>query len=380
MKSFKKHMATGLASVWIASSFMTSAYAGETGTDANGTVQTEATASQQATVKLAGITPDNWLYGFERIGERIRLTFTLSSEAEAVLFTQLANERLAEAQVMDAKELYDLVEDMLKDYSRSIANAKGEIESATQDEEIAETVQQVIVEVDELESTSSILLQELIKNLSPEAQIALTAALLKEQVKTKAVVEFHDAKKSFIEANKSLKVARKNLKEAKASGNAEAIAQAEAQVLMAQSLKEEMEKLKDAAETKKESIKKQLEEAEENLEELEELIEELEEAIDEADEENEEADLQEEADKDEEQDEAQSSSKAVEALEKAKEKVEKKNAIAAKAIEKAQEKANKRQEKAREKANQKKHGKDRDNENDDNEDDEEEEEDDEDEE
>lgn len=223
MKSLKKHMATGIASIWIASSFMGPAYAAGTNTETNGTVQSETTVSTQTAAEVAGITPDQWLYSFERLGEKIQLTFTLTSEAEAELFTRYANERLAEAQVMDAKELYDLVEEMLNDYSDSLANAKGKIETVAQDDEKVESVEEIIVEVNGLEASSSEILEQLVLHLSPEAQAALTVSLLKvEMEKQKDVAEKQSSSNAAVASEKAKeKVEKKNAIAAKALGLAQ---------------------------------------------------------------------------------------------------------------------------------------------------------------
>lgn len=61
-----------------------------------------ATGSLAENGAKAGLVPGSVSYGLDRFGERVRLSFTFSSEKIAQLYLQYADERLAELETINS--------------------------------------------------------------------------------------------------------------------------------------------------------------------------------------------------------------------------------------------------------------------------------------
>jgi len=68
----------------------------------------------------AGITPDSFLYSVDRAFERLSIFLTFDDMARAEKHLVYANERLAEAEVMEAKGNLGLSEKLIIDYTEEI--------------------------------------------------------------------------------------------------------------------------------------------------------------------------------------------------------------------------------------------------------------------
>ncbi|MDI6798656.1 MAG: DUF5667 domain-containing protein [Candidatus Aenigmarchaeota archaeon] len=76
----------------------------------------------------AGITPDSWLYGFDRFFERVQLFFTFDPAAKARLRLQFAGERIAEANEMVRRGKPEFVQDLMREHELELSEAEKEVE------------------------------------------------------------------------------------------------------------------------------------------------------------------------------------------------------------------------------------------------------------
>src|SRR5690554_5271414 len=68
----------------------------------------------------AGITPDSIIYKVDRYVEKIQLVFTGDAVKHAAILTQLAEERLAEAQVMSEEGKMELAQQAANEYTETV--------------------------------------------------------------------------------------------------------------------------------------------------------------------------------------------------------------------------------------------------------------------
>lgn len=64
----------------------------------------------------AGLTPDSKLYAFDRLGEKIRLLFKISSKAKADYLVQLADERASEIEASESADARITAENLREEH------------------------------------------------------------------------------------------------------------------------------------------------------------------------------------------------------------------------------------------------------------------------
>ncbi|KJS21778.1 MAG: hypothetical protein VR72_08985 [Clostridiaceae bacterium BRH_c20a] len=94
-----------------------------------------------------GTTPDETFYSIKRLFEKVHLFLTFSAEDKAVLLTEFAEKRLAEAQAMDDAGKLELVKDMVEEYAAALLNAKEKAEELVID---GLSIQEVIKQIEKL--------------------------------------------------------------------------------------------------------------------------------------------------------------------------------------------------------------------------------------
>jgi hypothetical protein len=365
MRYTKNRWTKGFASLIIACVIATPAYANDP------TPTSLSTADADTLRVMAGVTPDQWSYSMERIGEKIQFTFTWSTEEEAKLFAEWAKERLAEAEWMKRQNDAEWVADLLKEYQTSIKEAQIKIAEAqaqlANDEEDAEGekvspgIGHIVRELAKTQQVSNATLQELVKVVPQDTQSEIAVQNDAMSIQLGVWEQFITAKQNFKEAKAAVKAARAELNAARKQGNAELLAlaekkwseakaqalAAEAQKDLAEELKEEWEEAFEDSELEGEAALallaqwKAIHEAEENMEESDD-----EDSDSDSDSDGAEEELMDEDDQDEESDE-EGIKAAEKALDKAEKNAEKAAAKAQKALEKAKSKLAKAEQKAR---------------------------------
>jgi hypothetical protein len=117
------------------------------------TVKADEQQTTTATVD-AGVTPDSFLYNFDKLFESLRLTFTTNSNTEAELLLQNAQERLAEANEMSELEQLELVKETIGEYIETIKEAQEQVSETTASDDVnSETKEEL---ANQLEETAEI--------------------------------------------------------------------------------------------------------------------------------------------------------------------------------------------------------------------------------
>jgi hypothetical protein len=99
--------------------------------------------AQDKELPSPGITPDSPFYFFDKLGKNIGMAFTFGSEAKARKALQYAEERLAEAQSMAARNKIKEMERATGEYDKYMARVQeimGEIKQKDQSDNISEKV------------------------------------------------------------------------------------------------------------------------------------------------------------------------------------------------------------------------------------------------
>lgn len=98
---------------------------------ANSHIQADAQANLEVE---AGIGPGNAFYALDRAMERIREKLTFSSEAKAQLYVDIAEERLAEAEVAASLDTKEHVDVLMQEYQKAMEKARAEAQLSQQAE------------------------------------------------------------------------------------------------------------------------------------------------------------------------------------------------------------------------------------------------------
>ncbi len=276
-----------------------------TTTQHSNVTSSEGTQSGIYTASAAGVTPDNPLYVFDKLMESIQVTLTFQSEEKAVLLVSFANERLAEASVLDDESKVELFEDIMKAYLEVLEKANVQIKEAAEE---GKNVKPIIQDIKLTQDSAQTITVSIEGKVLPESAEQLKAEVSTVVKETLAVEAFAVAKENFFESKKQFELAKEEFNKAVESKDEALIKAAQEKLALAEKNKDEKELTKDLIEVRKEAVKDQ---EEHNKKELEEK--------------NKEAEM------------------LKEKVEKLKEKAEKK-------AEKAEEKVKKEAEKAREKA------------------------------
>jgi len=265
--------------------------------------------------KTAGITPDSILYPVERVIEDIQQALTFDNVKGALLLTEIAEERLAEAQVMIEQNKIELAQKAAEDYTKTIEEANSTTQeaadetnkedstatgtTATTDKEAVnnENTSQTPAE-EEKQDEKNVVLEELLEKnieiqkksidvlaalldkLPEEARQSVTAVIVKQIMHAEAVKDFVQTKKTYNDGRKDLREAVKMLDNAKKSGDAPKIEEAQKALDEVKGkladIKDEMDKAVEAKKDIKTAIANKLAELNLGKEETEEVPEETE--------------------------------------------------------------------------------------------------------
>lgn len=130
-------------------------------------------AAEAGTTVDAGITPDSIFYTVDKLFEDLQLVFASSTEEEAGLLLEFAQERLAEAKEMTVQEKTQFVETAIKDYMTTLEQAQDAVLEVVTDEDQDQEVKEELI--GELEETTEVD-EEIQENLDDEQQEELEEA------------------------------------------------------------------------------------------------------------------------------------------------------------------------------------------------------------
>lgn len=216
------------------------------------TVTPAPTAMTDTTVTIA---PDNILYSLKRLVESIQVAFTFSPEGKAELLVTLADERLAEAELMSENNKRELVEQVMKAYVKNVKTANEKLEEAA---EAGKDVTAVLDDIRIVEQTAGKLVIKATGMLPAESAETLKAQVAGQVKSTLAVQAFAIAKVDYKDSNAAVKTANNELKAAEKSGDEALVTAAKEKLELALQAKTNAEKLKDEVKAYKDDIIKDI--------------------------------------------------------------------------------------------------------------------------
>lgn len=212
---------------------------------------TTSTGITAGTGTSVSITPDNIFYSVKRLIENIQVALTFTPEGKAQLLVTLADERLAEADLMMEKNKQELVEQVMKACVETVADANEKLEEAAQS---GTDVKATLDDIRIIEQTADKLVIRA-TGVIPAASVETLKTSVTDQVKaTLALQAFAIAKADLRDANNGLKAADEALKAAEKGGDQTAIKTAEANQQAAQQAKLDAENVKNQVEAYKDEI------------------------------------------------------------------------------------------------------------------------------
>lgn len=196
----------------------------------------EVTAAGEAEVQAsAGVTPDSKLYWLERAFERLQMALTQKVEKRAELEARLAVERAAEAAVMAGKGRMELAGKAAGEHTTAMARASAHLQVALEQDRGAK----VVGKVAEAQKQSLATLARVLEKAPDQARPALEAALARQTEQVERLQTLHVARALVLEARSEWQDARKN-------GSAQAVAEAEARLQVAENGWKEAKGLEEA--------------------------------------------------------------------------------------------------------------------------------------
>lgn len=212
---------------------------------------------QTGAEQQAGITPDSPIYSLERLIESVQVALTFSTDSKAELLVSIANERLAEAEVMTEKNKQELVKKVMQAYTKTIDDAKEKIKEAVEDNK---DVTAVLQEVTIIEQTADKVVIKATGVIPQEYADELKTTITNQVKGTLAVQAYVIAKSGMADAKKKVELAKDDLKSAIASNDTAKVKAAQEALIKAEQVKAQAETLKDGAEAYKEGIKEAIKE------------------------------------------------------------------------------------------------------------------------
>lgn len=129
-------------------------------------------ANEKEDLPDPGLTPDNTFYFVKSWTERAQMFFTFSPEGKAVLSIKFADQRLAEAEVMEGTGKPEFIKDLLAERDKHLKNAERNINKAE-----PQNRKRALEKVAEATSKHTTVLQELLNKVPPQAQDAIRHAI-----------------------------------------------------------------------------------------------------------------------------------------------------------------------------------------------------------
>jgi hypothetical protein len=131
-------------------------------------------ANEKEGLPEPGITPDNPFYFTKGWVEKAQMFFTFSPEGKTVLSIKFADQRLAEAEIMEWKGKPELIKDLIAEYDKHLKNAERNIKRARlQNRDTTKALEKVA----EATSKHTAVLQKLLSKVPPQAQDAIKHAI-----------------------------------------------------------------------------------------------------------------------------------------------------------------------------------------------------------
>ena len=269
-----KKIAILVATVFVLGGISTRSYAAE--------VTTETTPVADSAVSYkdeAGITPDSLLYTIDKAVDDLRIVLASSTEKEATVITEIAEERLGESEVMAEEGEAALAEEALKEYSEKITEAIGMLQEVvnnievvageTAEENTNEELEQSITDLEkaiqEVQDKSLVVLDNL-KEVIAEESVEAVEEVIEDQTTHKEAVakfvaerhEFNAAKKALNMANVALKKVQKSGSEAEIKATQDKLTVAQGEYMVAKTELTAAFEAKKAADAKIETIKEEI--------------------------------------------------------------------------------------------------------------------------
>jgi hypothetical protein len=227
-----------------------------------------------------GVMPDSIFYLFDKAFDNLNIFFTFDDEKKIEILSQIADERLAESEVMTQEEKYDLAKSAMEQFNSLITKASEELNVLVEDNNnviLNEDKEMENTEVDlqhgeiKLENPEGDKLSELEKNilskhlksievlkklsgkLEGNAKDAIEAVIEMQLAKKEAVANMVEKRHELNAARQEYQVVRIDLEQAKKSGDEEVIKAAQELLVEKQTAyKDSKEEFKIAFEAKKE--------------------------------------------------------------------------------------------------------------------------------
>lgn len=209
------------------------------------------------TKNQAGITPDSFLYTFEKLIESVQVGVTFSEEGKAELLIEFANERLAEALIMTAKDNQRLAQKVMNTYAKTINKANSCIKTILDDDSKSRDPHDLIAKIEIVQGDAEKVAIRITGTLS-EVQAEHVKTMVEAQVKTTLAVKAYAAvKHSVKDAAGQLAEAKTGLEKAKTAGDEAAVKEAEAKAAQAEAYFVQMKEVKHEAKELKNEVKKE---------------------------------------------------------------------------------------------------------------------------
>ncbi|NLI92716.1 MAG: hypothetical protein GX434_11070 [Peptococcaceae bacterium] len=230
------------------------------GTDPTNTSGNSTTPVSEEVKNEAGITPDSFLYSLEQMIESVQLALTFNQEGKAELLIEFANERLAEAQVINEKNQSQLVDRVLHAYISTVEKANTICKTAVEQEQTSDNVGAILDKIEVLQNDGEKVAIKITGSMPQEQSQAIIDSI-KAQVKiTLASKAYVTVKKEFVNSVHNVAEAKKQLEAAIQSGDQAAIAAAQAKLQETEQYRDQMAQLKkDVQELRRDVKKEQLE-------------------------------------------------------------------------------------------------------------------------
>lgn len=192
--------------------------------------------------ETAGVTPNDLTYGIDKFLEKISITFTFSDGSKIEKLIDIANERLAESQVMAEDEEAKLAEQALVDYNEALSEAQEKLQDIieiSKDEEVEEMETDVVEiqqEAEAAQESAEEALEEVQEMLPEESKDIVDEIKALQNVRKEAVRTMVEARHELNAAKKRYNASRVTLKKAEKAGEEAALKTAQEALLDAENV------------------------------------------------------------------------------------------------------------------------------------------------
>lgn len=206
----------------------------------------------------AGITPDNYWYGLEKKLEDLQLLLTYSDKSKAELLLELANERIAEANMMAEKDKKDLLEATMRDYTEKITKTNKELVKIAEKDKGKEVID-ISEKVAIVQNCGDHVLFEAEGKISEDVKQELQEKISVEIKKTITVKIFAMAKENLSKAEDLLKSAESEYKLALELGDSNLAEDKQTKLKEAKKYTQQMKEIKEEFEEANHELNQQSE-------------------------------------------------------------------------------------------------------------------------